>query len=73
MSSEGVKLLPLTGIARKKRSDSGIPRKSNMDSFCDAFMRMSDDEQATAIEVLRQLQRMRAPQPKEEECLPNQE
>jgi len=49
---------PVTGIARKKRSDIGIPRKSSMDSFCDTFRRMSESQQQTALEVLRQIQRL---------------
>ena len=54
---------PLSGIARKKRSDAGVPKKSTMDTFCDLFRRMSASEQATALEVLRQIQRLGLPQP----------
>ncbi len=54
---------PLSGIARKRRSDAGISRKSTMDAFCDLFRRMSASEQATALEVLRQIQRLGLPQP----------
>jgi hypothetical protein len=52
---------PLSGIARQTRSDKGVPRKSSMDAFCDLFRRMSKSEQATALEVLRQIQRLGAP------------
>ena len=48
---------PVSGIARKSRSDKGVVRKSTLDTFCDLFRRMSPSEQATALEVLRQLQR----------------
>ena len=51
-------LPPLNGIARRKRSDAGILRKSTLDTFCDLFRRMSRSEQATALEVLRQIQRL---------------
>jgi hypothetical protein len=49
---------PVSGIARKSRSDKGVIRKSTLDTFCDLFRRMSPSEQATALEVLRQLQRL---------------
>ena len=49
---------PVSGIARKSRSDKGVIRKSTLDTFCDLFRRMSSSEQATALEVLRQLQRL---------------
>ena len=52
----------LSGIARKKRSDAGVIRKSSMDTFCDQFRRMSKSEQCTALEVLRQIQRLGAPE-----------
>ena len=52
---------PVTGIARRKRSDAGVLRKSSLDTFCDQFRRMSKSEQATALEVLRQIQRLGAP------------
>ena len=55
-------LPPLNGIARKTRADKGVARKSSMDTFCDLFRRMSPSEQATALEVLRQIQRLGAPQ-----------
>jgi rubrerythrin len=45
------------GIARKKRSDAAIARKSGMDTFADLFRRMSPSEQATVLEVLRQIRR----------------
>jgi hypothetical protein len=60
-------LPPLNGIARKKRSDAGIPRKSSMDSFADTFRRMSASEQSTALEVLRQIQRLSTLSEKETE------
>lgn len=50
---------PLSGLARKKRSDAGVIRKSSMDTFCDLFRRMTPSEQATALEVLRQIQRVK--------------
>jgi len=49
------------GIARKKRSDAAIARKSGMDTFADLFRRMSSSEQATVLEVLRQIQRLGLP------------
>lgn len=49
---------PLSGIARRKRADAGVPRKSAMDQFTDLFRRMSKSEQSTALEVLRQIQRL---------------
>ena len=51
-------LPPLNGIARRKRSDAGILRKSPLDTFCDLFRRMSPSEQSTALEVLRQIKRL---------------
>jgi len=54
-------LPPLNGIARKKRSDAGVLRKSSMDTFADLFRRMSKSEQSTALEVLRQIQRLALP------------
>ena len=55
-------LPPLNGIARKTRSDKGIARKSSMDSFVDFFREMTPSQQETALEVLRQIQRLGAPQ-----------
>jgi hypothetical protein len=55
-------LPPLNGIARKKRSDAGVLRKSSMDTFADLFRRMSKSEQSTALEVLRQIQRLGFPE-----------
>ena len=63
---------PLTGIARAKRKDAGVPRKSNLDAFCDSFRRMSASEQSTALEVLRQLQRLKLPPAQEENECPQQ-
>ena len=51
-------LPPVTGIARKRRADAGVLRKSSMDIFTDLFRKMSPSEQATALEVLRQIQRL---------------
>lgn len=59
-------LPPLSGASRATRSDKGTPRKSSMDAFADTFRRMSPGEQQTALEVLRQLQRVRVPVEKEE-------
>lgn len=58
---------PLSGIARKTRAGKGTLRKSSMDAFCDLFRRMSAGEQQTALEVLRQISRIGAPQNKEDE------
>jgi len=52
---------PLSGIARKTRSDKGVLRRSSMDAFADIFRRMTPSEQATALEVLRQIQRLATP------------
>lgn len=60
IGSAGTSLPPLNGIARKKRSDAGVLRKSSMDTFCDLFRKMSQSEQSTALEVLRQIQRVKA-------------
>ena len=49
---------PVSGIARKSRSDKGVIRKSTLDTFCDLFLRLSRRQQGTALEVLRQLQRL---------------
>jgi hypothetical protein len=57
---------PLSGIARKTRVDKGISRKSNMDQFADTFRRMTASEQSTALEVLRQIQRLKLPIEREE-------
>lgn len=54
-------LPPVNGIARKKRSDAGVLRKSSMDTFCDIFRRMTPSEKSTALEVLRQIQRVETP------------
>ena len=54
-------LPPLNGIARKKRSDAGVLRKSSFDTFVDSFRRMTKSEQSTALEVLRQIQRLGLP------------
>ena len=62
MSTEGITPPPLSGIARKKRSDAGTLRKSSMDTLCDSYRRMSPAEQQTALEVLRQISRIGAPQ-----------
>lgn len=66
---------PLNGIARAKRRDAGISRKSRMDTFCDEFRRMTADEQATALEVLRQLKRSGAalPLPQEGQAMEDHE
>lgn len=54
----------LSGIARKQRSDKGVPRKSTMDSFYDQFRSLSDSQQDTVLEVLTQLRRFqREPRP----------
>jgi hypothetical protein len=50
-------LPPVSGIARKQRSDKGVPRSSTMDEFYDRFRRLDAAQQTTALEVLRQLQR----------------
>ena len=72
MSTEGVALPPLSGIARKKRSDAGTLRKSRMDTCTDIFLRMSTPEQHTAIEVLRQIARIGVPQIKEADDAANE-
>lgn len=64
---------PLTGIARKRRSDAGVIRKSSMDTFADLFRRMSAGEQDTALEVLRQLKRSGNALPPTEETGDNPE
>jgi hypothetical protein len=58
---------PLSGIARATRRDKGVARKSTFDAFVDLYRRMSPSEQATALEVLRQISRIGAPQLKEVE------
>jgi hypothetical protein len=59
-------LPPVSGIARKQRSDKGVPRTSSMDEFYDRFRRLDAAQQVTALEVLRQLQRARTPLTKSE-------
>ena len=54
--------LPLSGIARKKRSDAGTARKTTFDAFVDLYRQMSPGQQQTALEVLRQISRIGAPQ-----------
>ena len=58
IGATGTSLPPLNGIARKTRSDKGIARKSSMDSFVDFFREMTPSQQETALEVLRQIQRL---------------
>jgi len=48
-------LPPVSGIARKQRSDKGVPRTSTMDDFYARFRGLDAGQQATALEVLRQL------------------
>ena len=48
---------PLTGIARKTRSDKGTPRKTGLDGVCDWFMAQSPEAQRAAIDVLEALHR----------------
>jgi hypothetical protein len=60
-------LPPVNGIARKTRADKGVLRKSSMDTFADLFRRMSPSEQSTALEVLRQIQRLSEVTPIEKE------
>ena len=55
-----IAISPVTGIARKKRSDAGVLRKSTFDNFVDLFREMSPSQQSTALEVLRQIQRLGA-------------
>jgi len=61
IGATGTSLPPLNGIARKTRADKGVLRKSTFDTFVDLFRKMSPSEQATALEVLRQIQRLGAP------------
>lgn len=46
---------PVSGIARKQRSDKGVPRTSSMDDFYARFRNLDVEQQKTAMEVLRQL------------------
>lgn len=48
-------LPPVSGIARKQRSDKGVPRTSTMDDFYARFRALDAGQQSTALEVLRQL------------------
>ena len=48
-------LPPITGIARKQRSDKGVPRTSTMDDFYARFRRLDAEQQKNALETLRQL------------------
>jgi hypothetical protein len=48
-------LPPITGIARKQRSDKGVPRTSSMDEFYARFRGLDAGQQKTSLEVLRQL------------------
>jgi hypothetical protein len=48
---------PVTGIARRKRVDAGVPRTSTMDSFYDRFMDLGTAQQRVVIDVLSTLHR----------------
>jgi hypothetical protein len=48
---------PLSGIARKSRSDKGTTRKTGLDGVCDWFMGQSTEAQQAAINVLEALHR----------------
>lgn len=58
-SSGGVELPPRSGIARKKRSDAGQPRRSTLSALYDAFSDLPVSEQVGALEVLQELHRQK--------------
>lgn len=48
---------PITGIARKTRSDKGQPRKSKTATLADQFMDMPAAERCTTLTLLAELHR----------------
>jgi hypothetical protein len=50
-------MTPITGIARKPRSDKGLTRKSSIDQWTDVFMGWTADKQTTALALLQALHR----------------
>jgi len=50
-------LLPISGLARKPRSDKGKRRNSTLDAWYDRFVSMDAIQRTGALEVLRALDR----------------
>lgn len=48
---------PISGIARRKRSDAGVSRTTSVDGICDKFLDLPVDQQRIVLEVLRALHR----------------
>jgi len=43
---------PLSGIARRKRSDAGVPRRSTLDNLYDIFADLTPEAQRGVLEIL---------------------
>jgi hypothetical protein len=64
--SEG--LPPLNGIARKKRADKGIPRRSTLDAMYDQFADLTCEQQRGVLEILGVIHRQAQRNSREEKC-----
>lgn len=47
----------LNGIARKRRSDAGVPRRSTLDALYDMFADLTPDAQHGVLEILGAIHR----------------
>jgi len=45
-------LPPISGIARRKRKDAGIPRRSTLDAVYDTFADLTPAQQRGVLEIL---------------------
>ena len=52
MPAEGITPPPLKGIARRKRKDASIPRRSALDVLYDLFSDLTPDAQRGVLEIL---------------------
>jgi hypothetical protein len=57
MPDQGVTVPPVSGIARRRRSDAGIPRASTMDALYDRFLDLTLEQQRVTLDVLTILHR----------------
>jgi hypothetical protein len=51
---------PLSGIARRKRKDAGIPRRSTLDAMYDTFADLTPAQQRGVLEILGVIHRQSA-------------
>jgi hypothetical protein len=51
---------PLTGIARRKRKDAGIPRRSTLDAMYNTFADLTPAQQRGVLEILGVIHRQAA-------------